>query len=475
MTMTCLTSMPLLLVAAFLACILSGTAEGQLRECVLERNTQNCPSLVQKQAPVASCDPDACYNYCNGQFIGCCPKFALSCSIDCPLNNGPVTITAGCRLSGGNSALTTRARQPTRRPTPRPTARLTPQPIRRPTRPTRRPTRRPTSSPTKWTWPKEDLTVGAYYYPWHSNGFHNGDGYLRKQLSTKQEPTLGEYDDTDPNVIYQHLKWSAQANVRLWVTSWWGAGSREDNTTKNVILPHQALGDHKIALFYETTGRIREKDGYSTDNVIPDITYICQTYFQHPNYFRIDGRPVLFVYLTRLLERLGLLDDVVRDMQRTARKEGYDIYIVGDQVFRDAPENESVLPPFALLDAVTKYVPSTDCVLCFCNDLTHCYFLLLPATMCMDLWKSPPRMQQKTAYANTSNARKSGKKSQRNKTVHSFQPYLLDTTILEYDLKMVMVLSPGSYQGMLPKDLSFGPPCDMDERLSKPELGISSW
>ena len=208
------------------------------------------------------------------------------------------------------------------------------------------------SSP--WIWPEGNLTVGAYYYPWHSNDFHRGAGYLREQLSTKQQPTLGEYDDTDPNVIYQHLKWSAQANVRLWVTSWWGAGSREDNTTKNVILPHQALGDHKIALFYETTGRIREEDGNSTHNVIPDITYICQTYFDHPNYFRIDGRPVLFVYLTRKLEAIGLLDDVVLEMRQSARDEGYDIYIVGDHVFQAAPENELVLPPFALLDAVTK-------------------------------------------------------------------------------------------------------------------------
>ena len=25
-------------------------------------------------------------------------------------------------------------------------------------------------------------TVGAYYYPWHTNNFHNGQGYLRRKL-----------------------------------------------------------------------------------------------------------------------------------------------------------------------------------------------------------------------------------------------------------------------------------------------------
>jgi hypothetical protein len=178
---------------------------------------------------------------------------------------------------------------------------------------------------------------------------------LREQLSTVQQPALGEYDDSDPATILHHLKWSAQANVMLWVTSWWGPGTREDSTTKDVILKHPALGDHKIALFYETTGRIKERDGYSTDRVIPDIKYMTQNYFSHPNYYRINGRPVLFVYLTRKLEGLGLLDHVVEQMRLAARKEGYDIFLVGDHVFRKIPNKDKVNPPFMVLDAVTNY------------------------------------------------------------------------------------------------------------------------
>jgi len=206
-----------------------------------------------------------------------------------------------------------------------------------------------------WIMPEGDLMVGAYYYPWYANNFHGG-GYVRSQLSPKQLPTLGEYDDSDPDIIYEHLKWSAQANLRLWVTSWWGPGSLEDDTTKDVILPHPSLGDHRIALFYETSGRIKEEDGYSTDNVIPDIVYMCQEYFAHPNYFRIDGKPVLVVYLTRRLEILGLLDVVISQMRQAARGEGYEIYIVGDHVFKAAPEDTLVFPAFNILDAVTKYV-----------------------------------------------------------------------------------------------------------------------
>ena len=51
-----------------------------------------------------------------------------------------------------------------------------------------------------------DYLVGVYYYPWHGKDFHNGQGYLRKELDPPQLPMLGEYDDSDPGVIAQHME-----------------------------------------------------------------------------------------------------------------------------------------------------------------------------------------------------------------------------------------------------------------------------
>lgn len=58
--------------------------------------------------------------------------------------------------------------------------------------------------------------VGVYYYPWHGSNFHNGQGYIRKDLKPEQGPLLGEYDDSKPETISKHLKWSQQANIGLW-------------------------------------------------------------------------------------------------------------------------------------------------------------------------------------------------------------------------------------------------------------------
>lgn len=208
----------------------------------------------------------------------------------------------------------------------------------------------------KRTLPK--VTLGAYYYPWHADDFHRGDGYLRKSLD--QKPFLGEYDDRDPKVIAQHLEWSERANIELWVNSWWGPYSREDNTTREVILTHPDLldSDHKISLLYETFGRILEEEDYSLYRVQPDMEFMCTNYFSHPNYFQIDGKPVVYIYLTRLLEDIGKLPGVVDIMRQSVKRAcGQEIYIIGDHIF--GPPLPSVVEDaqaaFDMLDGVTNY------------------------------------------------------------------------------------------------------------------------
>lgn len=198
----------------------------------------------------------------------------------------------------------------------------------------------------------QEVTVGAYYYPWWKNHFQvTKEGYLREELQPKQRIRLGEYDDTRPEVISQHLAWSRQANIGLWVSSWWGPNSAEDRTLRNVIMTHPDLGNHKIAIHYETTGRIKKSENWDTFRVEEDFEYICnqQKYISHPNYFHIHDRPVIVIYLTRLMQREGKLAEIISAVRGQC---GDDIYIIGDHMWREAPE---VSPGMDLLDAITNY------------------------------------------------------------------------------------------------------------------------
>jgi glycoprotein endo-alpha-1,2-mannosidase len=86
-----------------------------------------------------------------------------------------------------------------------------------------------------------------------------------------------------------------------------------------------------------------------------DIEYLCERYFDHPSYYRIEGRPVVFMYVTRRLEAQGLMRAAISTIRSTAANCGHDIYLVGDHVFQDAPEPNEVFVPFSYFDAVTNY------------------------------------------------------------------------------------------------------------------------
>uniref|UniRef100_A0A7S0PX64 Uncharacterized protein n=1 Tax=Asterionellopsis glacialis TaxID=33640 RepID=A0A7S0PX64_9STRA len=201
------------------------------------------------------------------------------------------------------------------------------------------------------------LTVGVYYYPWHGDGEFHGREYLRGELEPPQEPLLGEYDDRDPAVVGQHLAWSRGARVNLWVTSWWGPNDRTDITTRDVIMKHEDLPGTKIALFYETMRLARgatEDEKFKLDAVYPEFKYMAETYFGSEHYYKIDGRPVVYVYLARVLHREGFLETFI-DLAKQAAMEngGYDLYVVGDFAFK-YPSYDSY-GGFDSLDAVTNY------------------------------------------------------------------------------------------------------------------------
>ena len=219
--------------------------------------------------------------------------------------------------------------------------------------PTVSPSSTPTLLPTFGSLPRSNITVGAYYYPWHGGDFHRGGGYVRKIMG--HSPRLGEYDDRSPEVVQQHLAWSRQANIRLWISSWWGPNRVEDTTLKNVIMKHNDLGGHRIALLYESSGRIDIRRNITTRRVADDMQYMCDTYFNHPNYYRINGRPVLFIYVTRTLQDIGVLAEVLLLMRSVAGQNGHNVYLVGDHAFAGAPVGNQWFPPFVYLDAVSNY------------------------------------------------------------------------------------------------------------------------
>ena len=147
-----------------------------------------------------------------------------------------------------------------------------------------------------------DYCVGAYYYPWYTDeNFDNGD-LTRKHtliyhLKPSLSPELGWYSQTNPEVISQHYKWAKYAGIDFFITSYWGKGSSSDKTISQFMFDNPDRGDIKLAVFFEPV--------ITLANLASEMNYLCDNYFKRPGYFRIDKKPVIFVYLDAYFQQQG--------------------------------------------------------------------------------------------------------------------------------------------------------------------------
>jgi glycoprotein endo-alpha-1,2-mannosidase len=200
------------------------------------------------------------------------------------------------------------------------------------------------------------VKVGVYYYPWYRGAGPDRprsqwSRVLRRHLAVPQEPKCGLYDSADPAVIGEHISQSLRGGVDFWAVSWWGPDSPTDGVFRDSILTHPDAGKLKYAVLYESTGRLGGFDKPDYSQWIPDLKYIRDTYFKNPNYLTINGRPVVFFYLSREYFR-----NRGAEALEQMRKELPELYLVGDDVyFGIEPQQEYKSEWAKQFDAVTVY------------------------------------------------------------------------------------------------------------------------
>jgi len=192
--------------------------------------------------------------------------------------------------------------------------------------------------------------VGVYYYPWYrkpvSARRNPWRQVMRLHLKPPQKPRAGLYDSSDPRVIGEHISQSVRGGIDFWAVSWWRPDHICDRNFRNAILKHPDASRLKYAILYESTGRLGTFKEPRYSNWESDLEYLSRTYFDHPAYLRVRGRPVLFVYLTREYFR-----NKGHDALKVLREKFPKVYLVGDDVF--GPGYRSAWA--RSFDAVTAY------------------------------------------------------------------------------------------------------------------------
>lgn len=212
--------------------------------------------------------------------------------------------------------------------------------------------------------------VGAHYYVWFPDNFDHG--FLRDLVEPRQGPALGRYSSASPAVAEQHISWAAEAGIKFFTLNWWPKRPELNEAISKGFLSASNLAQFRFCMFYDSTGLgySEERMGVVFDRPTKDLfvssmVELARTYFGHPSYLRLHGRPVIILYITRVMR--GLFAQAMQEMRSALRAEGYDPFVIGDEIYwivvqasdsPDAPAIATGEPQVArirLFDAITAY------------------------------------------------------------------------------------------------------------------------
>ncbi|HVP41628.1 MAG TPA: hypothetical protein VMS95_06720 [Candidatus Krumholzibacteriaceae bacterium] len=151
------------------------------------------------------------------------------------------------------------------------------------------------------TRPKPSLGTFVFYYPWYgtpsvssywlhwNGGGHNPDNITngRRDIAATDYPLLDVYDSNNETVIDRQINESKNAGINCFVISWWGINDFTDNASKHIRNVCER-DDFNFTFYYETTTSISQ--------TVNDLTYLLKEYGNSSSWYRVDGRPVIFVY-----------------------------------------------------------------------------------------------------------------------------------------------------------------------------------
>jgi len=202
-----------------------------------------------------------------------------------------------------------------------------------------------------------------YYGAGQNGGFDAWDGSGRPMVKLK--PLLGKYHSSDPRVVRRQIAWAADYGVDVfsieWISPRGEPGSIEDNLD-DAFLRAPNLCRVRWLIFYDFILRldwhgIDFSNGVDFDDpkvrelFVGDLVHFARKYFGHPQYFQIDGRPVVYVYASWNYK--GDVAGAVAEARARVRTLGYDLYLVGDEL----TEERFDLAHASIWDANTAFIP----------------------------------------------------------------------------------------------------------------------
>jgi hypothetical protein len=200
----------------------------------------------------------------------------------------------------------------------------------------------------------DDIIVIADYYMWYGGppSYAAWRDFKTGEKLHTYTPMLGEYASGDPIVISKHIDWATGHGIDAFSISWCTTGKDEKVNcyyeAENILrfLENPLSKDIKFLILYENNRRLRIlnpndsptkwiedlDDPFNRQRIITDLNFIASTYFQHPSYLKIRGKPAVKFDYT--IPFRGDITGVFAEVKANLQKKGTDIYLINDLMGR---------------------------------------------------------------------------------------------------------------------------------------------
>ncbi len=136
--------------------------------------------------------------------------------------------------------------------------------------------------------------VLANYFTWYDNNTWNGCN-----VSAGDRP-LQPYHSDDPETIGRQVNEALSAGIDGFTAQWATPGDRTDRNFANVLAKSQGTGFQSTVVFLRHIW-----PGATYGNTVEAVRYLLSHYTGHPNFLKLNGRPVIFFTDVPRLPRPG--------------------------------------------------------------------------------------------------------------------------------------------------------------------------
>jgi len=173
-----------------------------------------------------------------------------------------------------------------------------------------------------------EYEIGVYYFP----RWYEAQNWAPILPFPERKPLLGWYVDLSPDAADWHISWCAASGISFFIYDWyWEEGRRQlYGALEKGYMNARFRRDLKFCLLWANHNRPKT---HSVEDLLAVTRFWIDHYFRLPEYYTIDGRPVVVIFAPRnIVSDLGgaeAVREAFEAMRQTCRSAGVlPVYLV---------------------------------------------------------------------------------------------------------------------------------------------------